>query len=113
MNKDQLVRSISKKQGISLAQAQRIIDQIFGDIRESALRGKPVRLAGFGAFSTRLARNKGQRPDGTKWTAEPRKKVVFTAYLASGGAYARKVQIVRSIETGQPVAPVAPVSSVA
>jgi len=75
MNKGELTRSFSRRTGMSLRQAKRAIDSIFGVqgkqvglIPASLAQGKAVRLAGFGTFETR---RRAARPGRNPRTGEP------------------------------------------
>ncbi|TMQ72467.1 MAG: HU family DNA-binding protein [Candidatus Eisenbacteria bacterium] len=70
MNKGELTRGFSRRTGLSLRQAKRAIDSLFGVegkqvglIPASLAQGKSVRLAGFGTFETRRrAARAGRNP---------------------------------------------------
>ena len=51
MNKNDLVSAVSDSAGLSLADANRAVDSIFGNITGSLQNGNEVRLVGFGTFS--------------------------------------------------------------
>jgi DNA-binding protein HU-beta len=62
MNKGGLVAEVSKRGGLSKADAARAIDAAIDSIRESVVRGERVTLADFGTFerrhrNERIARN--------------------------------------------------------
>lgn len=50
MNKGQLVKRIAEKHGVSEAEAGRIIDTIFSEIKESVKADKSVAIFQFGTF---------------------------------------------------------------
>jgi integration host factor subunit alpha len=53
-----LAKSLSKETKISLAEAKKIVDSYFGEIKKKLLKDEPVRLAEFGFF------------DVTKWESK-------------------------------------------
>lgn len=62
MNKGGLVAEVSKRTGLSKADAGRAIDAVIDSIRDSVVRGERVTLADFGTFerkhrNERIARN--------------------------------------------------------
>jgi len=65
MNKGGLVAEVSKRTGLSKADAGRAIDAAIDSIRDSVVRGERVTLADFGTFerkhrNERIARNPRQ-----------------------------------------------------
>ncbi|MGZ8629611.1 MAG: HU family DNA-binding protein [Actinomycetota bacterium] len=67
MNKGGLVAEVSKRTGLSKAEAGRAIDAAIDSIRDSVVRGERVTLADFGTFerkhrNERVARNP-RRPE--------------------------------------------------
>lgn len=50
MLKSDLVNLLVEKRGITLRQAEQAIEQIFGSMKESLLRGENIEIRGFGAF---------------------------------------------------------------
>jgi DNA-binding protein HU-beta len=62
MNKGGLVAEVSKRTGVSKAEAGRVVDAAIDAIRDSVVRGERVTLADFGTFerkhrNERIARN--------------------------------------------------------
>ena len=51
MNKHDLVSAVSNSAGLSMADATRAVDSVFGSITNSLQNGNEVRLIGFGTFS--------------------------------------------------------------
>ena len=75
MNKGELTRSFSRRNGMSLRQSKRAIDSLFGIegkqvglIPATLAQGKAIRLAGFGTFETR---RRAARPGRNPRTGEP------------------------------------------
>ena len=75
MNKGELTRSFSRRNGMSLRQSRRAIDSLFGIegklvglIPATLAQGKAIRLAGFGTFETR---RRAARPGRNPRTGEP------------------------------------------
>ena len=75
MNKGELMRSFSRRTGLSLRQSRRAFDVLFavegkqmGLIPSTLSQGKTVRLAGFGTFETR---RRSARPGRNPRTGEP------------------------------------------
>ncbi|MDP9329826.1 MAG: HU family DNA-binding protein [Actinomycetota bacterium] len=62
MNKGGLVAEVSKRTGVSKAEAGRVVDAVIDSVRDSVVRGERVTLADFGTFerkhrNERVARN--------------------------------------------------------
>ncbi len=75
MNKGELTRSFSRRNGMSLRQSKRALDSLFGLegkqvglIPATLAQGKAIRLAGFGTFETR---RRAARPGRNPRTGEP------------------------------------------
>jgi len=75
MNKGELMRSFSRRTGLSLRQSRRALEVLFGVegkqmglIPSTLSQGKAVRLAGFGTFETR---RRSARPGRNPRTGEP------------------------------------------
>ncbi|MGM0539131.1 MAG: HU family DNA-binding protein, partial [Thermodesulfobacteriota bacterium] len=50
MNKSQLIKTLSDRQGISLDEASVIVNTFFDSIKDSLKRGDRVEIRGFGSF---------------------------------------------------------------
>jgi integration host factor subunit beta len=50
MNKSQLIKTLSDRQGISLDEASVIVNTFFDSIKDSLTRGDRVEIRGFGSF---------------------------------------------------------------
>ena len=76
MNKEDLVKEISKKAKVSQKQASEIVTLTFETIKKSVSKGKKVTLVGFGTFEKRKrsARN-GRNPQTGKEIKIPAKTV--------------------------------------
>ena len=63
MNKNELIDAVSKKTGLTKADAAKAVDSVFDEIIDSLKQGDEVRLVGFGTFSvaTRAA-SEGRNP---------------------------------------------------
>lgn len=62
MTKKQLVEKVAKKVGLTKKTAENAVNAVFGNIRESMIKGDKVVITGFGTFkvrkrSTRAGRN--------------------------------------------------------
>ncbi|HCM0873371.1 TPA: HU family DNA-binding protein [Vibrio parahaemolyticus] len=53
MNKNEVIREVARKAGISQAEARRIVEITLGVISEHLKSGDDVKLKGFGHFSTK------------------------------------------------------------
>ena len=53
-----LSEAVYQKVGLSRAEAARLVEQVLGEIGDSLVAGKAVKLSGFGTF---MVRNKGER----------------------------------------------------
>ena len=88
MNRNDLARAVYEVHGgLSQAESQRIVDQIFGTIRERLVRGEKVLLSGFGCFRVKSRRERrGVNPQtGDSILVPGRRSVVFkpSRYLKS------------------------------
>jgi DNA-binding protein HU-beta len=63
MTKKELVESIAKKAGITLAQAKNALEGVTDAVKGSLKKGKKVTIPGFGTFTiTRRKARKGRNP---------------------------------------------------
>ena len=53
-----LSEAVYQKVGLSRAESARLVEQVLGEIGDSLVAGKAVKLSGFGTF---IVRNKGER----------------------------------------------------
>lgn len=79
LTRSDLTAHLFEKIGIPRQEVSRIVDAFFSEIVEALERGEPVKLSGFGAFSTR---DKNARPGrnpktGRASTVSARRVVVF------------------------------------
>jgi DNA-binding protein HU-beta len=81
MNKEELVKEISKKAKVSQKQASEIITLVLETIEKTVSKGKKVTLVGFGTFEARKrAARTGRNPQTGKEIKIPAKTVpVFSA----------------------------------
>ncbi len=54
----ELSEAVYQKVGVSRAEAARLVEQVLGEIGDSLVAGRSVKLSGFGTF---IVRNKGER----------------------------------------------------
>ena len=81
MNKDELLKEVAKKAGVSQKTAGDVVNTILETIEKTVSKGKKVTLVGFGTFEPRkrAARN-GRNPQTGKEIKIPAKTVpVFSA----------------------------------
>lgn len=81
MNKKELAAQVAKTTGLTAEVASKVIDIVFGTIKEGLEKGQPTTLVGFGSFkvNNRAARN-GINPTTKQVIVIPARKVVkFTA----------------------------------
>ena len=81
MNKEELVKEIAKKSGVSQKAASDVLSATLEVIEKTVSKGKKVTLVGFGTFASRkrAARN-GRNPQTGKEISIPAKTVpVFSA----------------------------------
>ena len=72
MNKSTLIAAVAASSGLSLAEATKATESVFGAITQALQRGDEVRLVGFGSFSVanRAARQgRNPRTGATIWIA--------------------------------------------
>ncbi|MEI7474432.1 MAG: HU family DNA-binding protein [bacterium] len=81
MNKEELVKEISKKSKVSQKQAAEILAATLETIEKSVAKGKKVTLVGFGTFESRKRQARsGRNPQTGKELKIPAKTVpAFTA----------------------------------
>ncbi|MFM2476398.1 HU family DNA-binding protein [Celerinatantimonas sp. MCCC 1A17872] len=60
MNKNEVIREVARKAGISQAEAKRIVETTLDVISEQLKSGDDVRLKGFGHFSTKATAKTGK-----------------------------------------------------
>lgn len=53
MTKDELIRLVSQKNGISIKQSRKIVQTIFDSISSSIVAGDKVKITGFGTFEAK------------------------------------------------------------
>ncbi|MDD3012083.1 MAG: HU family DNA-binding protein [Candidatus Gastranaerophilales bacterium] len=76
MNKEELVKEISKKAKVSQKQASEILTITLDTIEKTVSKGKKVTLVGFGTFESRKrAARTGRNPQTGKEIKIPAKKV--------------------------------------
>jgi nucleoid DNA-binding protein len=88
VNRNDLARAVYDVHGgLSQAESQRIVDQIFGTIRDHLLRGEKVLLSGFGCFRVKTRKERrGVNPQtGESIVVPGRKAIIFkpSRYLKS------------------------------
>jgi nucleoid DNA-binding protein len=88
VNRNDLARVVYDVHGgLSQAESQRIVDQIFGTIRDHLLRGEKVLLSGFGCFRVKTRKERrGVNPQtGESIVVPGRKAIIFkpSRYLKS------------------------------
>jgi nucleoid DNA-binding protein len=88
VNRNDLARVVYEVHGgLSQAESQRIVDQIFGTIRDHLLRGEKVLLSGFGCFRVKTRKERrGVNPQtGESIVVPGRKAIIFkpSRYLKS------------------------------
>ena len=74
-----LSEAVYQKVGLSRAEAARLVEQVLGEIGDSLVAGKAVKLSGFGTF---MVRSKGERvgrnpKTGVEVPIEQRRVTVF------------------------------------
>jgi DNA-binding protein HU-beta len=63
MNKDELIKSVARKSGLSQEDAGKSVDGFISSIESALISGGEVRLVGFGTFSiTNRAATTGRNP---------------------------------------------------
>jgi DNA-binding protein HU-beta len=63
MTKNELIRRVSKKVGLSKKAAFEAVNAVFGNIREALIKGDKVVVSGFGTFKVRArATRTGRNP---------------------------------------------------
>lgn len=91
MTKEQLVKAVAAKAGVTQREAARAVDAFCGAVREALAAGNEVRLVGFGTFLVReRAARKGRNiRTGEEITIPPRRVVAFRAGSNLTGAVNR------------------------
>jgi DNA-binding protein HU-beta len=76
VNKQELVKSISKKASITNIESEAVLKAFVGAIKETLKKGDKIQLVGFGSFTTvKRAARKGVNPKTKKAINIPAKKV--------------------------------------
>jgi len=81
MTKKQLVERVAKKVGLTKRTAENAVNAVFGNIRESMIKGDKVVVTGFGTFKVRKRASRiGRNPQtGSAITINSHKLPGFTA----------------------------------
>ncbi|MCX7606171.1 MAG: HU family DNA-binding protein [Bacteroidia bacterium] len=79
MTRQELVRAISERTGLSRADASAAVEAFLSVVQESLMRGESVTLRGFGAFALRFQRARKGRiiHTGEPVAIPPRLRIVF------------------------------------
>lgn len=78
MNSTDLVVKLSEKENITTKDAKRMIDLLFGTMKEAFEKGDRIEIRGFGTFTVRHYRNRrGRNPKTGHSVDVPPKKVPF------------------------------------
>jgi integration host factor subunit alpha len=79
LTKDQLIRSIGNRLGISKFESSRIVESVLETIKTSLSNGEDVLVSGFGKFIVReKAARRGRNPQtGQDLTLDPRTVITF------------------------------------
>lgn len=82
MNKEQLVKAVAKKSGLTLAQSEAALNATMSSVKNELAGGGKVRLQGFGKFEVRdRATKKGRVPKtGEEIIIPAHKAPVFVPY---------------------------------
>lgn len=81
MNKQEFVAAIAKKHALSLAEANRICDQVFGELTDQLEQGEEIKIRNFGTFCVRVHQTKSFQDfsTGQKKTLPAHPRPVFLA----------------------------------
>lgn len=79
MNNSELADQISEAQGISKADARKLVDAVFTAIGDAAANGSEISLSGFGKFKVKAtAEREGRNPaTGEAMTIKASRKLTF------------------------------------
>ncbi|MCH8172770.1 MAG: HU family DNA-binding protein [Proteobacteria bacterium] len=76
MKKAELIQSVSKETGTSIAETAKVIDATLGEIRSLLGKGGTISFTGFGSFSVaKRAKRKGRNPQTGRAMTIPASKV--------------------------------------
>jgi len=80
MTKAELIKAVSARTETTQALAGKIIDAVFGTLKESFSKGEPFSLVGFGSFKVvETSKRKGRNPrTGAEMVIPAAKKVRFS-----------------------------------
>ena len=71
VKRSDITRELHHKTGLSISESSVLLEQIFGNISEALIRGKDVKLAGFGTFKLR------QKPERTGRNPKTNEEVII------------------------------------
>ena len=79
ITRQELSEAVYQKAGLSRAEAAKLVEQVLGEIGDSLVAGRAVKLSGFGTF---IVRSKGERvgrnpKTGVEVPIDPRRVMVF------------------------------------
>ncbi len=78
MNKSQLIELLSKKEGISVKNAETIVNTFFGSIEEALIREERVEIRGFGSFKVKHYKSyRGRNPKTGEFIQVAEKRLPF------------------------------------
>ena len=78
MNKTKLIKKISERMKIQPRAAKVIVDNIFGEMKESLMKGQRIEIRGFGSFAMRqYGGYKGRNPKTGRIVDVPPKKLPY------------------------------------
>lgn len=66
MNKSDLVEALVSANGLSKAEAKRLVDSVFAKIADAAARGEEISLQGFGKFRVKATPTRAGRNPATR-----------------------------------------------
>ncbi len=79
ITRQELSEAVYQKVGLSRAESARLVEQVLGEVGDSLVAGKAVKLSGFGTFTVRSkAERVGRNPKtGVEVPIEQRRVTVF------------------------------------
>lgn len=93
----ELVKKVAGDNDLTLAKAEKVINDALNTAADAAEKGEAPYFPGIGRFVAAPVRSTGRKPDGTVWTKPGRTKLTLRASVHRGGMGEKKKQIVKSL----------------
>ncbi len=84
LTKNEIIENISDKAGFTKVESKKVVEELFGIIKDELAKGNPVKISGFGKWTVlnKKARRGRNPKTGEEMTIDARKAVTFKASAA-------------------------------